>query len=232
MARPRAADGDDRDPRHRILDAAARTFAARGHAGARIDRIAALAGVNKAMVYYYVGGKDALYAAAFAARVDEALGALRAALAETNSPPERLRAIVASIAGTASRNPTFAPMILREIASGGADLPDEVLTKIASVLAVVAGVLEEGRRAGAFRRVDPALMQMIIGGSLFVLISGTPVRVRIRRLGLPKLPPGDDSVESITGTVTELLLHGLTPRRARAVRSRNPRAARRRGIEP
>lgn len=227
MSQARNAAVDDREPRQRILDVAAQTFAARGYAGARIDDIAAAAGVNKAMVYYYVGGKDSLYAAAFTARVEEVLGALRGALEKTTSPSERLRAIVASIADTAGRNPTFAPMILREIASGGAGLPDEVLMRIASVFAAVAGVLEEGRLAGVFRRVDPALMQMIIGGSLFVLISGAPIRARIRGLGLPMLPPGGESVESIANTVTELLLHGLTPRRAKTAPPRTRRAARR-----
>lgn len=50
--------------RTRILDAAVHEFSENGLAGARTEQIAEAAGVNKALLYYYFEGKDALYAAA------------------------------------------------------------------------------------------------------------------------------------------------------------------------
>jgi TetR/AcrR family transcriptional regulator len=47
--------------RQRILDAALLEFSAEGLAGARTDRIAAAAGVNKALIYYYFESKENLY---------------------------------------------------------------------------------------------------------------------------------------------------------------------------
>ncbi|MFJ2959201.1 TetR/AcrR family transcriptional regulator [Streptomyces sp. NPDC087270] len=55
-----------RDPdrtREKLLHAAVAEFAAHGEAGARIDRIAEHAGVNKRMIYAYFGNKEALFAA-------------------------------------------------------------------------------------------------------------------------------------------------------------------------
>ncbi|MGD0154509.1 MAG: TetR/AcrR family transcriptional regulator [Terracidiphilus sp.] len=52
------------ETRARILDAALSEFAAHGLAGARTEQIAAAAGVNKALLYYYFESKDKLYAAA------------------------------------------------------------------------------------------------------------------------------------------------------------------------
>jgi len=52
------------ETRARILDAALREFAAHGLAGARTERIAEAAGVNKALLYYYFEGKEKLYIAA------------------------------------------------------------------------------------------------------------------------------------------------------------------------
>ncbi|HWG22137.1 MAG TPA: TetR/AcrR family transcriptional regulator [Terracidiphilus sp.] len=52
------------ETRARILDAALSEFAAHGMAGARTERIAAAAGVNKALLYYYFESKEKLYAAA------------------------------------------------------------------------------------------------------------------------------------------------------------------------
>jgi AcrR family transcriptional regulator len=62
---PRDAEATKR----RLLDAAAAEFAERGIAGARIDRIAAAAGANKALIYTYFGNKDDLFDAVFTALV-------------------------------------------------------------------------------------------------------------------------------------------------------------------
>ena len=46
-----------------ILDAAREEFARYGLAGARVDRIAERAGVNKRLIYYYFDSKDGLFLA-------------------------------------------------------------------------------------------------------------------------------------------------------------------------
>jgi TetR/AcrR family transcriptional regulator len=48
----------------RILEAAIREFSESGLAGARTEQIAAAAGVNKALLYYYFESKEKLYSAA------------------------------------------------------------------------------------------------------------------------------------------------------------------------
>ncbi len=78
------------ETRQRILDAAAREFAAHGLAGGRTEAIAAAAGVNKALLYYYFESKDALYQAALediAARVRDTTMAM---LLKEASPGERI----------------------------------------------------------------------------------------------------------------------------------------------
>src|ERR1700723_311807 len=51
------------ETRERILEAALSEFSANGLAGARTEPIAAAAGVNKALLYYYFESKEKLYAA-------------------------------------------------------------------------------------------------------------------------------------------------------------------------
>jgi TetR/AcrR family transcriptional regulator len=53
------------ETRARILDAALSEFALHGLAGARTERIATAAGVNKALLYYHFDSKEKLYLAAF-----------------------------------------------------------------------------------------------------------------------------------------------------------------------
>ncbi|HWD80516.1 MAG TPA: TetR family transcriptional regulator [Kribbella sp.] len=59
--------------RARILEAATEEFAARGIGGARVSRIAEVAGCNKAMLYAYFGNKDDLFDAVFSASLDKYL---------------------------------------------------------------------------------------------------------------------------------------------------------------
>jgi AcrR family transcriptional regulator len=63
--------GNTRDPESTsasILAAAVQEFTERGYEGARVDNIAARAGVNKRMLYHYFGNKQALYVAVLEGR--------------------------------------------------------------------------------------------------------------------------------------------------------------------
>jgi AcrR family transcriptional regulator len=57
------------DTKKRILAAATEEFTEHGVAGARVDRIAAAANSNKAMLYAYFGNKEQLFEAVFAVMV-------------------------------------------------------------------------------------------------------------------------------------------------------------------
>ncbi|PZF82684.1 TetR family transcriptional regulator [Jiangella anatolica] len=54
---------DTEATRRRLLDAAVEEFAEYGPAGARVDRLARSAGVNKERIYQYFGDKDGLFRA-------------------------------------------------------------------------------------------------------------------------------------------------------------------------
>ncbi len=63
-----------RDPkrtRERIFAAALREFSTRGLAGARVDRIARRARINKRMLYHYFGNKDGLFRAIMRRKLEE-----------------------------------------------------------------------------------------------------------------------------------------------------------------
>ena len=62
---------DAQDTRRRIFAAASAEFAARGPAGARIERIAAAARANKQAIYLYFDSKEKLFGAVVKAKVDE-----------------------------------------------------------------------------------------------------------------------------------------------------------------
>src|SRR5688572_20107797 len=98
MARPRRTATADPGTRDRLLHAAAAEFAARGFAGANIDRIARAARLNKAMIYYHFKSKAAVYRHI----LDDMFGAVetrvRDAAASSIPPEDKIRAFVLAIA--------------------------------------------------------------------------------------------------------------------------------------
>jgi TetR/AcrR family transcriptional regulator len=78
------------ETRERILDAALREFSDNGLAGARTEQIAAAAGVNKALLYYYFESKEKLYAAALEMVSARVRDRSMAVFLREGSPGERL----------------------------------------------------------------------------------------------------------------------------------------------
>jgi AcrR family transcriptional regulator len=200
----------DSPARNRILDAASSEFANHGFAGARIDEIARRAGVNKAMLYYYVGDKASLYAAVLMRNFDRVEEALERASVTAGSVRQRLEAVIATLSSVVREIPDHPRIVLREIASGGVNLPPEVATRFAHVFGVVGSLLAEGVRTEEFRPLDPLFTHLTIVGSAVFLHSSAPIRARLAELGAGlELPEPDADIESFLST---MLLDGLSTR--------------------
>jgi TetR/AcrR family transcriptional regulator len=194
------------DARSRILSAAAEVFATIGFAAARVDEIAARAGVNKAMLYYHVGDKEHLYSTILTETVERALHDFRAAAQGSRTPSEKLTAILDTLAGFGTSNPQFVPIFLREVASGGATLPDDMLMRMADVFRIVSDVLAEGTRKGAFRKTDPLLTHVSLVGSMMFLIASQPIRARLAKVaGIAH----KHTLHDLASHTSNLILHGL-----------------------
>ena len=189
MARPPASASSD--SRTRIVRAAATEFAARGYAGASVDRIARAARLNKAMIYYHFPGKAALYREI----LGDMLGAVRARVAAVAAsdatPQEKIRRYVAAIAAEAEARPHFPPIWLRELAEGGAHLDRSIIRNVRGVLTSLAAIQDEGRRAGRFRPISPLVLHGGIVAPLMFFFATAPVRRRLARRGVVDVSAGE-----------------------------------------
>lgn len=149
--------------RRRILDAAREEFAASGFAGARVDAIAARAGINKRMLYAYVGNKEALWLATLE-RAYAAKQAEEQALALDRIPPEEgMRALVRFNVRYHADHPEFIALLNDENLRGGSAVQDSMRAPAlySPLLALIEDLLGRGREQGVFRAgVDP--MQLYI----------------------------------------------------------------------
>ena len=181
MARPPASASSD--SRTRIVHAAATEFAARGYAGASVDRIARAARLNKAMIYYHFKSKAALYREI----LRDMFGAVRAAVAEVeasaDSPQDKIRRYVEAIAAAAEARPHFPPIWMREIAEGGEHVDAATLGYVRDVLAALARIIEDGKRAGRFVPMNPMVVQAGIIAPLMFFLATAPLRRKLQRSG-------------------------------------------------
>jgi AcrR family transcriptional regulator len=167
-----------------VLAAAKAEFAAHGFAGASVDRIAAAARLNKAMIYYHFRSKAALYREILRDMFAAAGSRIRNVAASSLPPDDKIRAFVSAIATEADARPHFPPIWFREIADGGAHLDEATLGEIAGIVGALAGFITEGVRAGRFRPIDPLLVHAGIVGPLLLFFASAALRARMEKAGM------------------------------------------------
>ena len=152
--RPRPANlRDPEGTRAAILAAATAEFAEKSLAGARIDAIAARAGINKRMLYHYYGDKNALYLAV----LEAAYARIRVAEAELRlgelDPEASLLRLSRFTWDYYLANPDFLSLLATENLHRAEHIKgsERLRTMHALFLGDLRRVLERGAAAGVFR---------------------------------------------------------------------------------
>lgn len=161
-----------------ILESAAEVFADKGYDGARVDELARAAGVNKATLYYQIGDKEALYHAVLERVFRRTADRMEAAVAAGEDCEDQIRGFVEVFADTAGNVSYAAPILLREVASGGRNLPQAAIDQMGRILGALSGCLALGERQGRFRPVNSFMVHMMIIGSLSFYAVNEPIRRR------------------------------------------------------
>ena len=178
MARPLRVSPDV------ILEAASREFAERGFAGARVDRIARRARVNKAMIYYHFKSKQSLYRTLLLGMFSLAAARLQTIAALERPPAEKIDLAIDGMATFIQDHPVFPAIMLREVAEGGAHLDRETLRALGALPAAIARIVHEGVASGAFHPVNPVFAYFSMLAPIVLFLAGSPMRKEIADLHL------------------------------------------------
>ncbi len=159
-----------------ILAAARDEFAEYGLGGARMDRIAERAGLNKRLIYYYFEDKETL----FQAVLEQAYRDIRAeeqALHLRDLPPaDAVRKLVEFTWGYYLRHPEFLTLLNSANLHKARHLQESQRARQLNspLIDLLAEVLERGRREGVFRGgVDPVQLYISIAGLSYFYLSNS-----------------------------------------------------------
>ncbi len=169
--------GGKRNPERnqgRILAAATAEFARHGLGGARVDRIAARAGANKRMLYYYYGNKEDLFLAVLEAEYARIRAAEQKMHLENLAPEEGIRRLVEFTWNYYLAHPEFITLLNSENLHRARHLKRsrKIPALHSPFVLLLDDILRRGAREGKFRSgVDPVQLYISIAGLGYFYLS-------------------------------------------------------------
>jgi AcrR family transcriptional regulator len=145
----------DHEVRGQIVAAATQHFSLYGYEKTTVSDLAKAIGFSKAYVYKFFASKQAIGEVICANCLREIENDVRAAIGQTQQPPEKMRRLFRSVV-EASMRLFFQDRKLYEIAAAAATQRwQATLAYEASLQAVLQEILLEGRQSGDFERKTP-----------------------------------------------------------------------------
>ncbi len=171
---PDEANAEQNAARNAILAAARTEFSAKGLAGARVNEIAARAGVNKQLIYYYFGSKEDLYRTALEVVYTEIRSLERSLHLGDMAPAEAMQALIGFSFDYLERHPDFIGMLNHENAQGASHVraSGAIRDTNSPLIELIAKTLKRGIAQKLFRRgIDPVELYVSIAGMSYFFFS-------------------------------------------------------------
>ncbi|WP_411883220.1 TetR/AcrR family transcriptional regulator [Polaromonas sp. YR568] len=186
---PRLRDADR--SQQTILLAARDEFALYGLAGARVDRIAERADINKRLIYYYFKSKDELFLAVLENTYADIRAAEQKLHLDEMDPVEAIRELVSFTWHYYLEHPEFISLLNSENQHNAAHLKKSarIQEMNSPLVQMLDTVLERGRRKDLFRAgIDPIQLYISIASICYFYLSNNQTLSAIfgRDLRAPK----------------------------------------------
>ncbi len=189
--------------RKKILEAAEEIFANKGLAGARVDEIAKMAGVNKRMIYAYFESKENLYVTVLKI-VYSRLAELEKTIDSLASPEDAVRKFIQGYFKFLNDNPNFVSLVLWENLNKAEfiDLSEAVKIKHPAVEAIRA-IVRIGKKYNVFKE-SASVDEIVMAVNMFCFSYFS------NRYTMPKLLGVNlydkESIESYCNMVSDMIL--------------------------
>lgn len=166
--------------RARVLRAAEKLLVSGGFHGTSMRDVAEGAGLPLATIVYHFARKEQLYASVLEVIGAQLEGDMARALGDDGSPwPRRLDALVRALVEWTETNPGRVKLLLRELLDNESRVARASRLPLAPVLLRLSAFVEDGMRAGAFRRVVAETSVLHLVGAVSYFVAARPTVRRI-----------------------------------------------------
>ena len=189
-----------------LLEAGRKIFASEGFAGARVDRIARQAGVNKALINYHFGGKAQLFKAIIEDFTQDLARGLLVQIRESDGPETQLRCFIRYMAEMVSQNPEFPRLLLFESQRLQTE-PESPPLHLFLIIQTLGKILERGQSSGVLKPINHFFAHFHIMSSFAMYELTRPLREAIR--GKAPIPEEVFSTEAFHAFVESQIMAGF-----------------------
>lgn len=187
-----------------IQNAATELFASHGYDGTIMDELASITGANKASIYYHFQNKKHLYEVCMTDLMTGVANEVVSLVEQQNSVLDKLKTFVVQFSKAAYQNRQIPSVLMREVASGGVNMPVPARQQMQRLVFCLKQILEEGVSLGQFTQVNPITLHMMIVGSLCFYICSEPLR-----LAIESEQQTDPSLENMTAELVQMVHSSL-----------------------
>jgi AcrR family transcriptional regulator len=191
----------------KILQAARAVFLEKGMEGSRMQEIADLASINKALLHYYFRNKETLFQAVFNQAIQELLPALTEVFRSNRPLLEKIPAFFEIHIGFIQQNPMIPHFIMSEISRN----PEMILQSFKAVseegiMGKIARDIKLSVAAGEIRDIEPLqLIMNLLSLSVFPFLA-RPLFTEIAGIGNEGY---DRIMEERKAEVSKFVIHAL-----------------------
>ncbi len=192
----------------KIFEAAVIEFASYGYDGARIDRIAEKAEINKAMIYYHFKGKEALYCHILGTVAEGIYSGIAGLVDQKLSPDKNLENLVKGYASYLTEFPeNYLRIMIREIASGGEYFKKITVPRlIEPVMQMITDLISQGQKQGVFSETNPVFSMIHVMGAIIFF---NLIRITLKGEPLHKIIFTDNYKTTYGENLLSILKHGI-----------------------
>ena len=151
-------------------------FAQHGYDGTIMDKLAQECDVNKASIYYHHKDKATLYENALTTLFTPIADAVVKAVESETDPVKKLDAHIKAFANGSAKNPDFASILMREMASGGRNMPTRAREQMLRILFFLNQTLQLGESQAVFKPANPLIVHFMIVGTINLFVASIPFR--------------------------------------------------------
>ena len=198
------------ESRTAILDAAEVRFARAGFDATTIKEIAADAGVNSALLYYYFADKEALYGAVVSRFIERIATEMARTFVGDEAPAARVAGFAMRQGRMFESEPRFRKLLGRELIDFDARHAQAAIRRLAATtFERLHATIAEGQRAGVFRQdLDPRFAAISLVGQTAYFHFARPAVEILLADGKP-LPAGTS--DAFSAHVAQFTLAALAP---------------------